>query len=111
MEDACGRIFPRPSCLDQRETAPGTRGGFVSQALLLAIMYVGLCLPLIGYAYGRQRRWLGAAGWALLMGGLLLAFGGGGDLFAWAGLLWSSLAAFGGLMVVMDVAEARRRRG
>jgi hypothetical protein len=82
----------------------------LSQSLLLAIIYLVVYLPLIGYVYGRQRRWLGAAGWALLMGGVLLATSGGGDLFAWAGLLWASVAAFGGLMIVMDVAEVRRRQ-
>lgn len=82
----------------------------MSQPLALAIIYVAVYLPLIGYAYGRQRRWLGAGGWALLMGGVLLATAGGGKLFAWAGLLWASVAAFGGLMIVMDVAETRRRR-
>jgi hypothetical protein len=65
---------------------------------------------LIAYAYGRQRRWLGAGGWALLMGGMLLAIAGGGGLFPWAGLLWATVAAFGGLMIVMDVVEARKRR-
>lgn len=82
----------------------------MSQSLPLAIVYAVVYLPLIGYVYGRQRRWLGAGGWALLMGGVLLAIGGGGDLFAWAGLLWAFVAAFGGLMIVMDVAEVRRRR-
>jgi hypothetical protein len=65
---------------------------------------------LIAYAYGRQRRWLGAGGWALLMGGMLLAIAGGGGLFPWAGLFWATIAAFGGLMIVMDVVEDRKRR-
>jgi hypothetical protein len=78
--------------------------------LILLGAFVLIYLPLIGYAYGRQRRWFGAAGWALLMGGALLATGGGGEWFVWAGLLWSGVAAFGLLMVVIDQAEVRRRR-
>jgi hypothetical protein len=74
----------------------------------LLLVYGLLYLPLIGWAYGRRRRWLGAAGWAVLMGGLLLAFGGAGDWFAWAGLLWAFCAAAGGLLIVMDVVESRR---
>ena len=49
-------------------------------------------------------------GWDLFVLGLLLAFGGAGDAFAWAGLLWSALAAAGLLLIVMDVFELRRRR-
>jgi hypothetical protein len=74
----------------------------------LAALYLLVYLPLIGWAYGRQRRWHGLAGWALLVGGLLLAFGGAGDAFAWAGLLWSFLAAFGALLIAMDLYAARR---
>jgi hypothetical protein len=85
-------------------------GGLVSQSWLTAIVYAVIFLPLVAYMYGRQGRWLGAGGWALLMAGVLLAVGGGGDLFPWAGLLWACLAAFGALMVAMDVLEVRRRR-
>lgn len=82
----------------------------MSQTWLFIIIYAVIYLPLIGYVYGRQGRWLGVGGWALLMAGVLLATGGGGDLFPWAGLLWASVAAFGGLMIVMDVLEVRKRR-
>jgi hypothetical protein len=83
-----------------------------SWRLALVAVYVLVYLPMIGWAYGRQRRWLGLAGWAVLMAGLLLAFGGAGDWLAWGGLLWAYLAAAGGLLVIIDLAEVRyRRRG
>lgn len=82
----------------------------MSQSLLLIALYAVVYVPLIGYVYGRQGRWLGAAGWALLMGGVLLAIGGAGDLFPWAGLLWACVAGFGVLTVIMDVLEVRKRR-
>lgn len=66
-------------------------------------------LPLTSYLYGRRRRWAGMLGWDLLVLGLLLAFGGAGDAFAWAGLLWSAVAAAGLLLIVTDVVEMRRR--
>lgn len=74
----------------------------------LGAVYVLGYLPLLAWLYGRRRRWHGLAGWALLVGGLLLAFGGAGDAFAWAGLLWSFLAAFGLLLIAMDVYAQRR---
>lgn len=79
-----------------------------ASTLLLAVFALGY-LAVVGWAYGRRGRWFGAAGWAVLMAGLLLALGGGGDLFAWAGLLWSMLALFGLLIVAIDIAETRRR--
>lgn len=82
----------------------------MSQSWLLIIIYTVIYLPLIGSVYGRQGRWLGAAGWSLLMGGVLLATGGGGGLFPWAGLLWATVAAFGALVIVMDVLEVRKRQ-
>lgn len=60
--------------------------------------------------YGRQRRWSAAIGWPLLVGGALLATGGAGDWFPWAGLLWSFVAAFGLLLVGSDVYLTRSRR-
>ncbi len=66
-------------------------------------------LPLTGYLYGRQRRWAGMLGWDLLVLGLLLAFGGAGDAFAWAALLWTGVAATGLLLILIDVVEMRRR--
>jgi hypothetical protein len=81
----------------------------VDELMILLGAYALLYLPLTGYLYGRQRRWLGMLGWDLLVLGLLLAFGGAGDAFAWAGLLWSFVAAAGLLLIVMDVFEMRRR--
>jgi hypothetical protein len=80
----------------------------VSQPAFLLGFYFLIYLPMIVFAYGRLQRWWGMAGWLLLMGGLLLATGGAGELFAWAGLLWSVVSAFGGLLVVMDVIAAKR---
>jgi hypothetical protein len=82
----------------------------LDELTILLGAYAVLYLPLTGYLYGRQRRWVGMFGWDLLVLGLLLAFGGAGDAFAWAGLLWSFVAAAGVLLIVMDVFEMRRRR-
>jgi hypothetical protein len=82
----------------------------LSELAILLTFYVLIYLPLTGYLYGRQRRWYGMLGWDLLVLGLLLAFGGAGDAFAWAGLLWAFVAATGVLMLVIDVAELRSRR-
>jgi hypothetical protein len=79
---------------------------------LLLVIFGMVYIPLVAWLYGRQRRWHGAIGWPLLVGGLLLAFGGAGDLFPWAGLLWAFVAAFGLLQVLIDlVAHRWRRRG
>jgi hypothetical protein len=79
----------------------------VDGGAILAAAYLLGYLPLLVWVYGRRRRWHGMAGWALLVGGVLLAFGGAGDAFAWAGLLWSFLAAFGLLLIAMDVLHQR----
>jgi hypothetical protein len=81
----------------------------VDDLTILLAVYALLYLPLTGYLYGRQRRWLGMLGWDVFVLGLLLAFGGGGDAFAWAGLLWSAVAVAGLLLIVTDVVELRRR--
>ena len=83
----------------------------VDELTILLGAWALLYVPLTGYLYGRQRRWPGMLGWDLLVLGLLLAFGGAGDAFAWAGLLWSAIAAAGLLLIVTDVVEMRRRRG
>jgi len=82
----------------------------VNGLVILLIAWAVVYVPLTGYLYGRQRRWLGMLGWDIFVLGLLLAFGGAGDAFAWAGLLWSAIAAAGLLLIVMDVFELRRRR-
>ena len=74
--------------------------------LTLLLLY----LAFVGYLYGRQGRWLGLLGWATFMIGMLLAFGGAGDTFPWAGLLWSVIGLFGLVMVAVDVAAVRRNR-
>lgn len=80
----------------------------MEQSVLLIAVYV-LYLSFVGYVYGRQRRWAGAAGWAMVVGGLLLAFGGAGDAFPWAGLVWSFIAGAGVILMVMEIALRRRR--
>jgi hypothetical protein len=82
----------------------------VSGLGILLVLFVVFYVPLVGWMYGRQGRWIGAAGWVLITGGLLLAFGGGGDLFPWAGLLWAFVALFGVLLLAMDIAILRQRR-
>ena len=81
----------------------------MGELTILLALYALLYLPLTAYLYGRQRRWLGMLGWDLLVLGLLLAFGGAGDAFAWAGLLWSAVAAAGILLIATDVVALRRR--
>jgi hypothetical protein len=82
----------------------------MDQLTVLLVAWGLLYLPLTGYLYGRLRRWSGLAGWNLLVLGLLLAFGGAGDAFAWAGLLWSFVAGAGLLLILLDVAQLRSRR-
>jgi hypothetical protein len=82
----------------------------MNQSLLLILVFLLIYLPMVAYTYGRQQRWLGAVGWIVLMGGILLAIAGGGGLFPWAGLLWATVAAFGALMIIMDVVEQRHHR-
>lgn len=77
--------------------------------IALALFFVAY-LALIAWLYGRQQRWFGATGWGLLLGGSLLAFGGGGDLFPWAGLLWAFVALGGMLCLGVDIFALRQRR-
>jgi hypothetical protein len=81
----------------------------VNGTTLLIAAYVLYALVIL-VVYGRQRRWSGAFGWPLLVGGAALAFGGAGDWFAWGGLLWSFIAAFGVLLIVSDVYLTRAHR-
>jgi hypothetical protein len=82
----------------------------VNATTLLVGAYIVYAAALL-LVYGRQRRWSGAFGWPLLVGGAALALGGAGDWFAWGGLLWSCVAAFGLLLIVSDVYLTRVRRG
>ena len=85
-------------------------GRLVNQLTILIAIYLLLYVPVTAHLYGRQRRWEGMIGWDLLVLGLLLAFGGAGDAFAWAGLLWTFIAAAGLLLIALDVALVRSRR-
>jgi hypothetical protein len=84
-------------------------GALVNGLTILLVLWAVAYVPLTAYLYGRQRRWIGMLGWDVLVLGLLLAFGGAGDAFAWAGLLWTAVAAAGVLLLVMDLFEMRRR--
>lgn len=75
------------------------------------VLFVLLIVPLLGYFYGRQRRWTGAAGWFLLLGGQVVLQAGGGGWFAWGGLFWLAVSAFGMIPVVMDMFQNRRDYG
>ncbi len=74
-----------------------------------AILFVVVIIPLIAYFYGRQRRWLGAVGWFLLLGGQVVLQAGGGEWFAWGGLLWLAVSAFGFVLVIMDMFASRKQ--
>ena len=75
------------------------------------VLFVLLIVPLIGYFYGRQGRWTGAAGWFLLLGGQVVLQAGGGEWFAWGGLLWLGVSGFGLVLVVMDMFTNQRDYG
>jgi hypothetical protein len=75
------------------------------------VLFVLLIIPLIGYFYGRQGRWTGAAGWFLLLGGQVILQAGGGEWFAWGGLVWLFISAFGLILVVMDMFSSRKYYG
>lgn len=74
------------------------------------VLFVVFYMPLVLWLYGRRGRWTAGVGWLLVTGGALLLFGGAGDAFPWAGLLWSAVIAFGLLMLAMDIAMSRQRR-
>lgn len=82
----------------------------MSASTLVLATFVVFYVLFTAYIYGRQRRWLGFLGWVTFMIGMLLAFGGGGDAFPWAGLLWACVSLFGIIMVAVDVATVRRGR-
>ncbi len=76
---------------------------------IIATMFVMFYVPLALLLFGRRGRWYAAAGWLLVTGGALTLFGGGGDAFPWAGLLWSAVILFGMMLLAMDIAALRRR--
>lgn len=85
-------------------------GALVNSTGVLLALFLIVYLPLVAWLYGRQQRWIGAVGWLLITGGLLLAFGGAGDLFPWAGLVWAFVSLVGVLLLAMDVVTLRQRR-
>lgn len=77
--------------------------------LLLAIHLV-IVVPLLGWTYLRQRRVSGFLGWAIMIPGLLLLLGGGGEEIPWGGLLWTFVTFAGFLLVLFDLLALRARR-
>jgi hypothetical protein len=79
--------------------------------IIPAVLFVVIIIPLIGYFYGRQRRWTGATGWFLLFGGQVMLQAGAGEWFAWGGLFWLAVSAFGLILVVIDMFTSYRWLG
>lgn len=77
-------------------------------SLAIAGLYA-VALVAIGIVYGRQRRWHGLAGWALLFGGQVFLAFGGGDAIDWGGLLGIFVSTFGLLLVIFDIVTRRWR--
>ena len=79
--------------------------------IIPVVLFVIIIVPLIGYFYGRQRRWTGAIGWLLLLGGQVMLQAGAGEWFAWGGLFWLAVSGLGLVMVVMDMFTSYRSLG
>lgn len=75
--------------------------------LLTLLLFLVVIVPLIGYLYGRQRRWISAGGWLLMLGGQVVLMIGGGEWFAWGGLVWLTVSAFGIILVIVDLVTHR----
>lgn len=81
------------------------------QWIIPAVLFVLVIVPLIGYFYGRQRRWTGAAGWLLLLGSQVLLQAGAGEWFAWGGLLWLGVSGVGLILIVIDMFTSYKSLG
>lgn len=77
-------------------------------AQVAVVALFALCAAVLLVVYARRRRWYGALGWVMLLGGQVFLALGGGELFAWGGLAGLFVSAFGALLVVMDIALQRR---
>ena len=75
---------------------------------MVLIAFMAIYVLFVGILYGKQRRWWGACGWILLVGGVVALSAGLGDAFAWGGLAFIGVSAAGGLCIVIDVASRRR---
>lgn len=74
------------------------------------LVFLLLYVPIVGYLYGRQGRWSGAAGWSLFVAGVA-GFGVGlSRALAWGGLLFGALGAMGLLLIIIDIAARPRRQ-
>ena len=71
------------------------------------IGFMAIYALFFGVLYGKQRRWWGASGWILLVGGIAALSAGLGDAFAWAGLAFIGVSAVGALCIVIDLASRR----
>lgn len=73
-------------------------------------MFLVLYLPIVGYLYGRQGRWAGAAGWSLLVAAVA-GFGTGvSQAFPWGGLAFVAVGLFGLMLVAFDMVVWSRKR-
>lgn len=86
--------------------AKGEHEALTAQAVTLLLFIV--CAGILMTVYARQRRWYGAFGWTLLLGGQVFLALGGGDWFAWGGLAGLFVSGFGIVMIVMDLVLRRR---
>jgi hypothetical protein len=75
---------------------------------IVILVFLVFYVPLISTIYGRQGRWIGAAGWSLLAIGTVALGIGLGSAFAWAGLLFLFLTALGLLLIISDIITRRR---
>ncbi|MFS8530490.1 hypothetical protein [Sphaerobacter thermophilus] len=100
-----------PRCAAGADPAHDSEGGCALSSTAIALVIIlALYLPIVGYLYGRQGRWAGAAGWALLVVSVA-GFGTGvSRSFPWGGLVFLAAALFGLMLVVFDVAVRARSR-
>jgi hypothetical protein len=75
---------------------------------LVLIGFMAVYVLFIGVLYGKQRRWWGAWGWILIVGGIVALSAGLGDSFAWGGLAFIGVSAVGALCLAFDLASRRR---
>ncbi|HVB64553.1 MAG TPA: hypothetical protein VNE17_07465 [Nitrolancea sp.] len=76
---------------------------------MVLVGFMAVYALFVGILYGRQRRWWGASGWVLLVGGIVALSAGLGDAFAWGGLAFIGVSAVGGLCIALDLAARRER--
>jgi len=65
----------------------------------------------VGVLYGQQRRWSAAAGWILLVGGVVALSAGLGHAFPWGGMAFIFVSAAGLVLLLLELASRRTRNG